>query len=179
MSRFSIYSSDGQTIRHSGKPKYIGTYLKVPYVEFGEIASPVKIDWAVGDYLDYSRTGLRYKLYSLPQPKKQSRSNEAGASFVYSNVQLFDATKELEIALFNDLVLDVEQNVHFSTRDNITTYENVYGIARRIQASVDAFFPNRWVIQVMTLDPVADADLLETISEAKEFQLPTGPASVR
>ncbi|MBQ6097915.1 MAG: hypothetical protein IJK99_09230 [Bacteroidales bacterium] len=174
MSRFSIYSSDGQTIRHSGKPKYIGTYLKVPYVEFGEIASPVKIDWAVGDYLDYSRTGLRYKLYSLPQPKKQSRSNEAGASFVYSNVQLFDATKELEIALFNDLVLDVEQNVHFSTRDNITTYENVYGIARRIQASVDAFFPNRWVIQVMTLDPVADADLLETISEAKEFQLSNG-----
>ena len=99
MARFNIYSKDGQTIRFSGKPKYQGTYLKVPFLEFAEIASPVKINWEIGDFVDYARTGLRYKLYSLPQPKKQARNDEYGASYVYSHVQLFDATKELEIAL--------------------------------------------------------------------------------
>ena len=174
MARFSIYSKNGQSIRHSGKPVYNGTYLKVPYIEFKEIASPFPIEWEIGDYLDYSRTGLRYKLYSLPQPKKQGRSNEYGASFVYANVQLFDATKELEIALFNDMVLDAERNVHFSTRESASTYEDVYGIARRIQASVDAFFPNKWVIQVMDLDPTEDAELIAILSEPKEFEASSG-----
>lgn len=174
MARFSIYSRDGQTVRYSGKPKYSGSYLKVPFLEFNEIASPVKIDWQLGDYVDYSRTGLRYKLYSLPQPKKQGRNNEYGASYVYSHVQLFDATKELEIALAQDLVLDVERNIHFSTRADLTTYENVYGIADRCQASIDAFFPGKWVIRVMELDPVADADLIAVLSEPKEFSLSNG-----
>jgi len=174
MARFSIYSKDGESIRHSGKPVYNGTYLKVPYVEFKEIASPFPIDWEIGDYLDYSRTGLRYKLYSIPQPKKQGRQDEYGASFVYSNVQLFDATKELEIALFNDMVLDAERNVHFSTRESTSTFEDVYGIARRCQASIDAFFPGKWVIQVMELDPVEDADLIAILSEPKEFEASSG-----
>lgn len=174
MARFSIYSKDGQNIRYSGKPKYNGTYLKVSYLEFSEITSPIPIDWEIGDYLYYPRTGLRYKLYSLPQPKKQGRRHEYGASFVYSNVQLHSATKELEIALFNDLVLDVEKNVHFSTRENVATFEDVYGIARRIQASVDAFFPGRWEIKVMDLDEEADADLIAILSEAKEFTVSSG-----
>lgn len=169
MARFSIYSKDGQNIRYGGKPKYNGTYLKVSYLEFSEIASPIPIDWEIGDYVDYPRTGLRYKLYSLPQPKKQGRRHEYGASFVYSNVQFHSATKELEIALFNDLVLDVEKNVHFSTRENVSTFEDVYGIARRIQASIDAFFPGRWEIRVMDLDETEDADLIAILSEAKEF----------
>lgn len=174
MSRFSIYSKDGQSIRYSGKPKYNGTYLKVPYIEFGEIASPVPINWEIGDYLDYSRTGLRYRLFSLPQPKKQARNGEYGAAYVYSNVQLHDATKELEIALFNDSVIDAEKNVHFSTRENVSTYEDVYGIARRIQASIDSFFPDRWVIRVMDLDETEDADLLAILTEAKEFSISSG-----
>ena len=174
MARFSIYSKDGQNIRYSGKPKYNGAYLKVSYLEFAEIASPIPIDWEIGDYVYYPRTGLRYKLYSLPQPKKQGRKREYGASFVYSNVQLHSATKELEIALFNDLVLDVERNVHFSTRENVATFEDVYGIARRIQASVDAFFPGRWEIKVMDLDEQEDADLIAILSEAKEFTVSSG-----
>lgn len=174
MSKFTIYSKDGSTARYTGEPKYSGTYMKTAYVEFSEIASPVPIKWEIGDYVDYTRTGLRYRLYSLPQPKKQGRKNEYGASFVYSNVQFYAATKELEIALFNDLVIDAEKNVHFSTRETTSTYENVYGIAKRIQASVDSFFPGKWKIQVMDLDATADAELIEILSEAKEFQASSG-----
>ena len=172
--RFSIYSKDGSTIRYTGKPKYNGTYLKTPYLEFSEIASPVKIDWEIGDYVDYPRTGLRYKLYSIPQPKKNARTSTYGAAYTYSNVQLYDATKELEIALFQDLVLDVEKNVHFSTRDNVSTYEDVYGIAARLQASMDAFYPSKWLFKVMALDDDADKDLKELLQTAKEFSLSNG-----
>lgn len=174
MARFSIYSADGKTVRYSGMPKYNGTYMKVPYIEFSEIASPVPIEWEVGDYLDYPRTGLRYRLYSIPQPKKQARRGEYGAAFVYSNVQLHDATRQLETALFNDLVLDAEKNVHFSTRENVSTYEDVYGIARRIQANMDEFYPGKWLIRVMDLDGDDDAELLATLKEAKEFSLSSG-----
>ena len=174
MSRFSIYSSDGAAIRHSGKPKYQGAYLKVSYLDFGEVSSPVPIDWHIGDYVDYPRTGLRYRLYSIPQPKKQGRRKENGASFVYPSVQLHAATKELEMALFNDMVLDAEKNVHFSTREQTSTFEDVYGIARRIQASVDSFFPGKWTIKVMDLDEAADASLIAILSEPKEFQASSG-----
>lgn len=174
MSRFTIYSKDGESIRFTGKPQYNGTYLKTPYLEFKEISSPVKIGWEVGDYVDYPRTGLRYRLYSVPQPKKNARTGTYGAAYTYSSVQLFDATKELEIALFQDLVLDVEKNVHFSTRDNVSTYEDVYGIAARLQASMDAFFPSRWLFRVMDLDETEDADLLELLRTAKEFSLSNG-----
>lgn len=169
MAKFSIYSKDGGSVRYSGEPKYNGSYLKVSYVEFSEIASPVPIAWEIGDYVDYTRTGLRYKLYSIPQPKKQARKNTSGEAFVYGNVQLYCATKELEIALFNDTVLDKDKNIHFSTRENVSTYENVYGIAKRIQSNIDNIFPGKWVIKVMDLDKTQDADLIATLSEAKEF----------
>lgn len=174
MAKFSIYSSNGRTVRYTGTPKYNGTYLKVSYLEFSEIASPVKIEWEVGDYVDYPRTGLRYRLYSLPQPKKSARTGAYGGAYTYSNVQLHAATKELEIALFQDLVLDVEKNVHFSTQEDLSTYEDVYGIAARLQASMDAFFPNAWVFRVMDLDETEDADLLELLRTPKEFSLSNG-----
>lgn len=174
MAKFSIYSQDGGTIRFSGEPKYNGSYLKVSYIEFSEIRSATPIGWEIGDYLDYSRTGLRYKLYSIPQPKKQARRDTSGEAFVYSNVQLHCATKQLEIALFNDSVLDAEKNLHFSTRESFSTYEDVYGIARRIQASIDSFFPDKWVIKVMDLDEEKDKELIETLSEAKEFASTSG-----
>lgn len=169
MAKFSIYSKDGKSIRGAGEPKYNGTYLKVSYIEFGEIANATPIEWEVGDYVDYPRTGLRYKLYSIPQQKKQARMHTSGEGFVYSNVQFHCATKELDIALFNDSVLDKDKNLHFSTRESVSTYENVYGIAKRIQANIDEAFPGRWLIKVMDLDESADADLIATLSEARAF----------
>lgn len=173
MSRFSIYSSDGAVIRHSGKPKYQGAYLKVSYLDFGEVSSPVPIDWHIGDYVDYPRTGLRYRLYSIPQPKKQARKNEVGDAFVYDGVKLYDATKELSIALFSDVVKD-DNGVHFSSRESFSTYEDVYGIARRIQANMDEFYPGKWTIKVMDFDALEDADIIAQVSEAKNFQISNG-----
>lgn len=170
MARFTIYSKEGNGIRHSGEPKYNGTYLNVPYVEFRSIESPTLINWEVGDFVDYYRTGFRYKLYSLPEPKKQARANSYGAAFVYSNVKFYEATKDLEIALFRDLVPE-DNKIHFSTRPDVTTFENVYGIAERIQECMDDLFPGKWRIEVYSTD---DGDLKALFEEAKEFSVSNG-----
>lgn len=171
MARFSIYSKDGKSIRYSGKLKYNGTYLKPSYVEFAEIVSSEPISWEIGDYVDYSRTGLRYRLYTLPQPKKQARRGSVANAFVYENVQFYAATKMLERAIFHDLVR-TDNGMHFSTRDNLTTYEDVYGVVSRIQQCMEAAYPETWVIEVM--DGITESsapELYAQLHEAKEFSI--------
>ena len=171
MARFTIYSKNGQTTRYSGTPTYHGTHLKVGYVEFREIASPALISWQVGDYVDYTRTGFRYRLYTLPQPTKQAVSAASGESFVYKDVQFYAATKDLEIAPFRDLVIS-DNTIHFTTLPSVATYEDVYGIARRIQANLDSFYgEGEWVIRVVE---TYDLDLLDVLTTTKEFSLSGG-----
>lgn len=173
MARFKIISKDGESVRYEGKPKYVGTYLKPSYLEFSEIASPSPVKWEVGDYVDYPRTGMRYYLYSIPQASKNARKDASGNSFTYSNVQLFARTKDLEIAPFRDLVIE-DNYIHFSTSPDIATYEDVYGIARRIQVCMDDLYPGRWEIRVAEFDPQSDAEIIERISTVKDFALSGG-----
>lgn len=173
MARFKIYSKDGQSVRYEGKPKYLGVYLNPSCLKFSEISSSEPIAWEVGDYVDYTRTGMRYRLYSIPQPSKEARRGSYGGAFRYSGVELYAATKELEIALFRDLVGN-DNNIHFSTSPDVATFEDVYGIARRIQACMDDLYPGRWEIRVADFDADADAEILEKLSEAKDFALSGG-----
>lgn len=173
MAKFTIYSKDGNLKRHEGEPKYNGSYMNVSYVEFGEIASPIPIPWQIGDYVDYYRTGKRYKLYSIPEPDKRASRAEYGGAFIYSNVQLHAATKDLEIALFRDIV-PADNEIHFSTMPDVSTFENVYGIARRIQACMDDMFPGKWAIRVHSFDAETDSEIIGMISEARDFSVNDG-----
>lgn len=170
MATYSIYSSDGTTVRYTGAPKYHGVFGKPSYLEFSEIASPKPIAWAVGDYVDYDRTGFRYKLYSEPQVVKSATRNTAGDAFVYKNVQFYAATKDLEIALFRDMVYS-DNLVHFSSIATVDTYEDVYGIADRIQANMDDFADGEWNITVVS---TSDSDLLELLTTVQQFSLSDG-----
>lgn len=170
MSKFSIFSKDGSVIRYAGEPKYTGTFMGVSYIEFSSIDSPVPIPWERGDYVDYYRIGKRFRLYSLPEPKKQARRGENGASFVYSNVKFYASTKDLEIAPFRDLV-PADNDIHFSTRPDVSTYESVYGIAARIKECMDDIFPGKWAIEVFD---TSDSDLLALFNEQKEFSVSNG-----
>lgn len=170
MAKFTIYSKDGRKVRYVGEPQYSGSYMGVDFVEFRSVNSPTLIEWQIGDYVDYFRTGKRYKLYSFPMPNKTARANAYGGSFEYSSVQFFAATKELEIAPFRDLVPE-DNKIHFSTRPDVSTYENVYGIARRIQECINDIFPNRWRIEVFDTN---DADLLSLLNETREYSVNGG-----
>ena len=170
MAKFTIYSKDGRNVRYVGEPQYSGSYMGVDFIEFRSVSSPTPIEWQIGDYVDYFRTGKRYKLYSFPMPNKVARVNSYGGSFEYSSVQFFAATKELEIAPFRDIVPE-DNKIHFSTRPDVSTYENVYGIARRIQECINDIFPNRWRIEVFDTN---DADLLSLLNETREYSVNGG-----
>lgn len=168
MARFDIKSYNGQVTRFSGKLRYNGNFGGVSYVEFAEIASPTLIDFHVGDYVDYSRTGFRYKLYSVPRPTKKSGNNTVGDTYVYKNVQLFCATKDLELAPFRDLVLN-DNLIHFTTLPTISVYDDVYGIVDRLQACMDDYSGSGvWDIKVMT---TSDATILAKLHEEREFSV--------
>lgn len=171
MARFQIISKDGKSVRYEGKPKYVGTYMKPSYLEFSEISSPTPINWEIGDYVDYPRTGMRYRLYSIPQASKNAKRGSFGSAFTYSNVQLFAATKELEIAPFRDLVAD-DNFIHFSTSPDVATFEDIHGIAGRIQACMDDLYPGRWVIKTSAAN--SGSVLSEQLSTAKDFALSGG-----
>lgn len=171
MARFDIISrGDPDIKRYSGKPRYVGTYLKPSFLEFAEIASPSPIAWEVGDYVDYPRTGMRYYLYSIPQASKKARRDTNGGAFVYSGVQFHAATKELEIAPFRDIVTN-DNNIHFSTSPDVTTFEDVHGIASRIEECMNDLYPDRWEIRVADFD---DEDIIEKVTTKKDFALSGG-----
>lgn len=172
MAEYSIISKDGSTVKATGAPVYYGTYLKPGYLEFGEIGSPTPISLEAGDYVDYNRTGLRYKLYNTPKVTKQGERNLFGGAFIYENVQFFDATKELEIAPFVDLV-PADNLIHFSTRNTVSFYGTPANVAERIQACLEYWFPSSgWVVDVISgLDPDDDAELIETLATETDFSV--------
>lgn len=164
--RFPIIHNGAQIA--SGAPSFTGTYLKPGVLTFREIASPHPIPWRIGDYVDYDRTGLRYFLFKIPQVKKQSLPGSYGASYLYQGVELHDASFELEICPFRDLVYD-DNHIHFSTQSAISVFDDVAGIAERVQACLDAFHPGAWVVRLATAEMGASAELLALMQEEREF----------
>ena len=156
----------------SGTPKYNGIFGRVSYLEFSEIASPVPLDLDAGCYVDYARTGIRYKTYTDVAVSRQARTNEAGDSFLYKNVKFYAPTRDIELALFHDLVL-YDNTLHFSSAGNVSTFENVYGIADRLQANLDnAYGEGVWKINVIEEDE--PSEVTELMQEVREFSLQDG-----
>ena len=174
MAKFGIYSVAGVK-KAEGYPTFTGTYMKAGVLDFREIASPTPIDWAIGDYVGYeqngsvvpaySRTGFKYVLYNVPQVKRQASNGTYGGAFVYQNVQFHDASYDFEICPFRDLVVG-DNRVHFSTQPAISVFDDVAGIAERIQACLDDMFPSKWNVQVAS---GTDYDTL--MAEEREFSV--------
>ena len=172
MAKFSIIPKDGGTARYSGCPTFTGTYMKPGLLEFREVSSPTPIDWAIGDYVVYTRTGFTYRLYSIPQLKKQARSSTYGGAFVYQGVQLFDASKMLEYCPFRDLVKG-DNRIHFSTQPSISTFEGCDGLARRFEACLrDQYDVNgvqSWAVRIATRSE--NPGLYDLMMEPREFEV--------
>jgi len=169
MAKFNVISgSDGTTVMYSGCPTYNGSYLKPAYLEFREIKSPTLINWHKGDYIEYGRSGYTYYLYDIPQPTKKATSAMSGEAFVYSSVKFYARTRDLEICPFRDLVYK-ESAYYFSTLNSVSTYENVAGIAGRIQQNLTSLFGSGvWSVAVQSGLSGFDE------TEAREFTLQGG-----
>lgn len=169
MAKFKIYSPAGTEI-YEGTPSFTGQYMAPGLLEFREIASPVPLDLVAGCYVDYTRTGFRYRIYGVPQVKKQARRRSYGGAFIYQNVQLYDASKMLEFCPFRDLVKG-DNRIHFSTQPSISTFEGVDGLARRFEACLqDQYGANSWRVRVATVeDDGISQDLADLMADAREF----------
>ena len=171
MSKFSIIPKGGGAARYSGTPTYTGTYMKTGVLEFREIASPTPIPFSVGDYVVYSRTGRTYRLYELPQVKKQAANSKYGGGYLYQNVQFKDDSYQLEICPFRDLVVG-DNRVHFSTQPAISVWDDVAGIAERIQACLDDMYGSgAWVIRLATTSEGLDPDLATLMTDERDFSV--------
>lgn len=167
MAKFTIHTAQGGD-RAVGCPTFTGQYMKPGVLDFREIGSPTPINFEIGDYVDYTRTGLRYYLFDIPQAKRQAYTNKYGASILYQNVQFRDASYYLVICPFRDLVVG-DNRVHFSTQPSISVFDDVAGIAERLQACLDNMYPNEWVVRLATSTDGASADLLALMAEEREF----------
>ena len=153
-----IYSYSTDEKKAEGYPVFSGGYMKSGVLTFREICSPTPIEWEIGDYLVfdanwsgsvlYPRTALPYKLYDIPQAKRQARNSTYGAAWVYQDVKFYDVVHQLSFCPFRDLVVG-DNRVHFSTQPMISVYDDVYGIRDRIQACVDNMYGSgAWYIEV-------------------------------
>ncbi len=143
--------------------------MKPGLLEFREVALPALMDLVPGCYVDYTRTGHRYRIYTAPQLKKQARSNSYGGAFVYQSVQLYDASKELEYCPFRDLVTG-DSRIHFSTQPSISTFEGCDGLARRFEAClVDQYGEGSWKVRIATTSDGVTPDFYNLMMDAREF----------
>lgn len=174
MAKFSIIKKgSASNVRAVGYPTFSGAYMSSGVLDFREIASPEPIDFKVGDYVYYPRTGKNYTLYEMPQMKKEARWGVYGASYVYSNVQFFDDSKDFELCPFRDIVLGDNQ-IHFSTQPVISVFDNVPGIAERIQACLNDMYPDTWTVVVATVAMGAPQELVNLMNEDREFSISGG-----
>ena len=179
MAKFQIKSPSG-TVLYEGTPSYTGTYMKPGTLTFRQICSPTPIDFVVGCYVDYSvpvlpsyvetRTGFRYFLYSVPQVKRQARNGKSGESFVYESVTFYEITKLLDFIPFRDMVID-DNKVHFSTRESWSTYENVAGIARRLQACFNTLYGGYTIVFTVASGQSISPELAALMAEEREFTI--------
>lgn len=172
MARFTIYSPTG-TALYTGTPSFTGQYMKPGLLEFREVSVPTLLALEPGCYVDYARTGYRYRIYTAPQIKKQARRATYGGAFVFQGVQLYDASKQLEYCPFRDLVKG-DNRIHFSTQPSISTFEGVDGLARRFEACLrDQYDVNgvqSWAVRIATPErDGVDSALYEMMLEPREF----------
>lgn len=166
MPAYSIISKDGLATRATGYPEYNGVFMGVSTLTFRSIASPAPIAWEVGDYVDFPLVGKRFALYAIPSVTKRAGSGKIGDSFIYNDVVFYAETKDLELTPMQDFVKN-DNGIHYSSRQSASTFEDVAGIARRLQECMDALHPGLWSFVVATPSGTPESD----ITEPKEINI--------
>ena len=146
------------------------TFMDVPQLSV-KVVSPMPIIFEIGDYITYDYNGVTYTLRSIPEAAKNARSSTYGEAFVY-NLVFYSPMWDLRNAPFLDLVL-YDNGQHFTSMPDVTTYEDVYGIAARVQANMDNMYPGKWEIRVVS-GLSADSMLAKRLSETQDFSLSDG-----
>ena len=142
-----------------------GRFMEVATID-ATVKTPTPFEFKIGDYVIFDYNGLTYTIYDVAPAKKQARSGTYGEAFSYE-LRFKADTEQLAICPFLDLVIN-DNLLSYTSLPSFTTFENVYGIADRLQANMDSLYPGKWRFDVVQTD---DAELLETLGEAMEFSI--------
>lgn len=146
------------------------TFMDVPQLSV-KVSSPSVIDFKIGDYIVFDYNGVTYTLRETPEKSKNARPQSYGGAFVY-NLIFYGPEWDLRNAPFRDLV-EADNVQHFTSMPDVTTYEDVYGIAARVQACMDDMYPGKWSIRVVSGLSSGSA-LAQRLSETQDFSLSDG-----
>ncbi len=132
---------DGNAIRVS--VRYVAQTMGVGYLEVS-CADRQPLAFECGDYIKWGKNIIDTKnhyfyLYTVPQPEQNNAIGAYGGTYQYSGLMFYDAGVVLKRALWTDLKIEGDNLVHYSTRESLSTYENVAGIASRLQACIDSY----------------------------------------
>ena len=147
--------------------------MKEDYIEVS-IDSPSPIDFSNGDYIIYDYNGIKYTLSDPIGVKKQARKDTYSKAFVYTGIQFNSNFNLLFRCMFLDIVQEDNLN-HYTSLPDVDTFEDVYGIAGRIQANLDNQYPNTFNIKIV--DTTGNAELESILRTARAFNVSNGYCS--
>ena len=168
-----VYKSDGTIRCIAKKIKYHSVYMKEDYIEVS-IDSPSPIDFSNGDYIIYDYNGIKYTLSDPIGVKKQARKDTYSKAFVYTGIKFNSNFNLLFRCMFLDIVQEDNLN-HYTSLPDVDTFEDVYGIAGRIQANLDNQYPNTFNIKIV--DTTGNAELESILRTARAFNVSNGYCS--
>ena len=147
--------------------------MKEDYIEVS-IDSPSPIDFSNGDYIIYDYNGIKYTLSDPIGVKKQARKDTYSKAFVYTGIKFNSNFNLLFRCMFLDIVQEDNLN-HYTSLPDVDTFEDVYGIAGRIQANLDNQYPNTFNIKIV--DTTGNAELESILRTARAFNVSNGYCS--
>ena len=146
-----VYNSKGEQVAVLREIEYVGRYMNNRVVN-STLFSNVPISFSVGDYIEYR--GERFTITTLPSVKKTGKYR-----YTYS-LQFQSDAYELVYCVFRDVVPNDNELIYPNHRQVDFTGDVRY-LTERIQANLDALYPNQWKIHV---NPDIDRTLVRSIS---------------
>ncbi len=183
-----IYTPSGTPVKgYDGNPirvavRYVAQTMGVAYLE-ASCADQWPLTFACGYYIRWGAGIIDsidhfFYLYTVPQPERSNALGNYGGTYQYSGLMFYDAGAVLKRALWTDLRLSGDNMIHYSTRDGLSTYENVTGIVTRLQACVDSYLDalpdgapfKKYTFELSVFDPDAYEELEPSDTSAAGFK---------
>jgi len=148
MSMITIKSSLGVTKATSYDYDYSGTHMEERKVTVS-IQSPIKIDFAIGDYVDFaidSEPSIieRFYLQSIPVGNRVYNSEMISYTAVFWWVGY-----ELKNVIFKDYVEGFESETAYNRNTaEVYFYGNVENLMSRIMANMSRIYPGAWAYEI-------------------------------
>ena len=135
-----IYKSSGEsTDIELRKYQYNGSFMGERNIT-ASISSPIKIDWAVGDYVVFRNEIFRLRY--VPPVKKQARRGTYGEGYIYDGIVFSSIISQLMDVQFLDYVSN-DNKAHYTGLSDFAFYvsnNSLTEFASRIRANIERVY---------------------------------------